>query len=163
MRELLKKYPWAGWVLAAALLGVTVWLWIGRSANESPYSPERMQQSVTIKYTDTGETATMPRGRFEKMLREMGGKLDPNVGLLNPKTGKPTGFLFNQAEWDETIKRVNAAIDTARAKLPDDIRKTLTDKPVALPEGPDPKDGDKKNAPAANQPPASAEPPKNPK
>ena len=118
MREFLKKHPSLGWILCAALLGVTAWLWFKRGAEESPFSPERMQEMVTIKYADTGETAQMPRGRFEKMLRDAGTKLDPQQGLINPKTGKPTGFLFDQREWEQAVARVNEQIDRARAKLP---------------------------------------------
>jgi hypothetical protein len=137
MREFLKKNPWLGWVLCVVLLGISAWRWFG-GTETSPFSPERMQETVTIKYTDTGDTAEMPRGRFEKMLRDAGTKLDPNQGLINPKTGKPTGFLFNQKEWEDAVARVNEAVDRARAKLPDSVRKTIKDKPAALPEGPDP-------------------------
>ncbi|MEI7656451.1 MAG: hypothetical protein WCK33_00110 [Phycisphaerae bacterium] len=158
MREFLKKHPSLGWILCAALLGVTAWLWFKRGAEESPFSPERMQEMVTIKYADTGETAQMPRGRFEKMLRDAGTKLDPQQGLINPKTGKPTGFLFDQREWEQAVARVNEQIDRARAKLPEDVRRQIKDGPGNLPAGPEPAGG-------TSGPPAGAEPsaPKNPR
>ena len=138
MRNFLKKHPLVGWGLCLALLAATAWLWLGRERGESALSPERMQETVTIKYADTGETAQMPRGRFEKMLRDAGSKLDPAHGLVNPKTGKPTGFLFDQREWEEAIARVNEQVDRARAKLPEDVRKTLDQRPGNLPPGPNP-------------------------
>ena len=138
MREVLRKRPWLGWGLSLVLFVVIAWLWLGRGQSESPLSPERMQETVTIKYADTGETAQMPRGRFEKMLRDTGAKLDPSQGLVNPKTGKPTGFLFDQREWEEAVARVNEQMDRARAGLPDDVRKTLDERPASLPKGPDP-------------------------
>jgi len=159
MREFLKKNPWLGWVLCVVLLGVSAWRWFGAAAG-SPFSPDRMQEMVTIKYTDTGDTAEMPRGRFEKILRDAGTKLDPNQGLINPKTGKPTGFLFNQKEWEEAVGRVNEAVDRARAKLPESVRKTLKDTPGALPEGPSGDEGSTDSAPVPT--PADGAP-KNPK
>lgn len=138
MREYLKKHPSLGWILCGVLVAVTAWMWFRRVTEESPFSPERMQQMVTIKYADTGETAQMPRGRFEKMLRDAGTKLDPKQGLVNPATGKPTGFLFDQREWEEAVSRVNEQIDRARSKLPEEVRKTLNEAPANLPAGPDP-------------------------
>ncbi len=138
MRDLLRKNPWIGWTLCGVLFLACGFLWWDRSRGGSPFSPERMQEMVSIKYTDTGEVATMPRGRFEKLLREGGTKLDPSKGLINPKTGQPTGFLFNQKEWDESIARVNSAIDRARANLPESVRKSLSDAPGPPPGGPRP-------------------------
>jgi len=159
MREFLKKNPWLGWVLCVVLLGVSAWRWFGGSGG-SPFSPDRMQEMVTIKYTDTGDTAEMPRGRFEKMLRDAGTKLDPNQGLINPKTGKPTGFLFNQREWEEAVGRVNEAVDRARAKLPESVRKTLKDTPGTLPQGPEAGSDGSESAPI---PTPADNAPKNPK
>lgn len=136
MREYLKKYPWLGWALCLVLLFVTGFLWWDRSRSDSPFSPDRMLEEVTIKYSDTGETVTMARGRFEKMLRSTGEKIDPSQGLINPKTGQATGFLFNQAEWDASVKRVNDLIDEKRANLPENVRKTLNESPKPLPTGP---------------------------
>lgn len=141
VRDYLKKHPMLGWGLCLVLLGVTAWLWLGRGGGESPLSTDRMQEMVTIRYADTGETAQMPRGRFEKMLRDAGTKLDPLQGLTNPKTGKPTGFLFDQQEWEQAIARVNEQIDRARAKLPEEVRKTLNEAPGRLPTGPEPSGG----------------------
>ncbi len=108
LRDAINQRPWLGWVVAGVILGLAVLIYIRRSSSDSPYSPERMVQSVTIKYSDTGDEEQMPRGRFEKMLAEQPGKLDPAKGLLNPKTGQPTGFLYNKAEWEETCNRINA-------------------------------------------------------
>jgi hypothetical protein len=159
MREYLKKYPWLGWALCLVLLCLTGYLWWDRSRNDSPFSPDRMLEEVTIKYSDTGETVTMPRGRFEKMLRSTGEKIDPSKGLINPKTGQPTGFLFHQAEWETSVKRVNDLIDQQRAKLPENVRKSLNETPKPLPQGP----ATDEEGNALPDQPAPAAPPKTPK
>lgn len=148
MSEFLNKRPWLAWALLTVLLGVTAFIWIRRGAGESALSPERMQETVTIKYADTGDTVQMPRGRFEKLLRDAGTKLDPNQGLINPTTGKPTGFLFDQREWEQAVARVNEQIDRARAELPESVRKTLDDAPGNPPTGPDPAGGNAGGSPA---------------
>lgn len=108
MRELLNSKPWIGWAVAGALLVLAIVLYITRSGGGGdPESPERMQEVVVIKFTDTGDELEMPRGRMEKQLRERGGTLDTDAGITNPKTGKPTGFPFKRNEWEETIKRIN--------------------------------------------------------
>src|SRR5207253_662796 len=92
-REFMNKSPWMGWALAALLLCVSVVFFIrARGPGSDPYSPERMRQMVTIRFTDTDEEVTMPRGTVDKDLRRQGDHLDPSKGIVNPKTGKPTGF-----------------------------------------------------------------------
>jgi hypothetical protein len=108
IREFLNKKPWVGWALAVVLLGVSVFFYFrSRRAGEDPYSPARMTEMVTIRFTDTEDEMTIPRGRLDKELRRQGDQLDPSKGIINPKTGKPTGFLFDKKEWDEWIARIN--------------------------------------------------------
>ncbi|MBI1189159.1 MAG: hypothetical protein GC200_00535 [Tepidisphaera sp.] len=107
VREVINKKPWLGWTLAGVLFAVMVYMFVRGGRNTDPYSPERMTEMVTIRFADTGDEMTIPRGRMDKMLRERGSSLDPNEGIINPKTGKPTGFLFNKKEWDEWVKRIN--------------------------------------------------------
>ncbi len=137
MKDFFKKGSWVSWAICAVLLLATAWLWWDRSVHESPFTPERMKEEVSIKYTDTGDVVTMPRGRFEKLLRDPGTKLDPGKGLINPKTGQPTGFLYSQREWEEAVKRVNEAVDRSRASLPENVRQRLDkEAAAALPTGP---------------------------
>jgi len=106
-RDFVNKSPWIGWCVAAAILAVAVYLYIRTPANESPYSPERMREDVSIKFTDTGDVVEMSRGELDRMLRRRGEKIDGSVGILNPKTNQPTGFLYDKEEWDVMIARIN--------------------------------------------------------
>jgi hypothetical protein len=108
LRSLLKDSPWLGWVVAALCLGVAGYMTFRQFRPADVMSPERMRDVLTIRYADTGEVVEIPRGRLDKMLRTQGGLLDPNVGLINPKTNQPTGFLFNKDEWNDLVGRINA-------------------------------------------------------
>ncbi len=106
MRDLLSKYPWLGWAIAGLLFALTLWL-IFRPRNAGEYDPDRMKDMLTIRYTDTDEVEKIPRGRLDQMLRRSGDNLDPTKGIINPKTGKPTGFLVDEDEWSSMIERIN--------------------------------------------------------
>ena len=115
IREFINKSPWMGWAFAALLLGATVFFFLrSRSGGSDPYSPARMTEMVTIRFTDTDDEITMPRGTMDKELRRQGDKLDPTKGITNPKTGKPTGFLFDKEEWDAMIARINKEKEEAK-------------------------------------------------
>jgi hypothetical protein len=115
IRETMNKKPWIGWVVALFLLGVAVFFFFrSRSAGADPYSPARMTEMVTIRFTDTDDEITIPRGRLDKELRRQGEHLDPSQGYINPKTGKPTGFLFDKKEWDDMIARINKEKEEAK-------------------------------------------------
>ncbi len=122
LRESINQKPWLGWAVAAVLFCVAA-LFALRSFFPSGdiYSGDSMSEMVTIKFTDTGETMEIPRGRLIKQLLDDGGTLDPSKGIMNPKTKQPTGFLFNKSEWESMIKSLIA--DRAEAK------------PVAAPAG----------------------------
>ncbi|MFZ4574489.1 MAG: hypothetical protein ACOYN0_08835 [Phycisphaerales bacterium] len=107
VRELLAKNPWIGWIFAVMFLGLAVFIYFKRSGSDDPYSPDRMVELVTIKFVDTGDEIQIPRGRLDKELRGRGGSLNPEEGIINPKTGKPTGFPFDKDEWSEWIARIN--------------------------------------------------------
>jgi hypothetical protein len=117
-RAILEKKPWIGWAVAGVFLVLAVWIYMRRTTSSDPYSPERMTEMVTIKFTDTGDEVDMPRGRLDKELRQSGGKLDPTKGVVNPKTGQPTGFPFNKAEWNEWITRINTEREAAAKSGP---------------------------------------------
>lgn len=138
IREQMEKKPWLGWSVAGVLLLVAVFIYIRRSSNDDPYSPERMTEMVTIKFTDTGDEIEIPRGRLDKELRGRGGALDPSQGVINPKTGAATGFPFNKREWEDWIKRVNedkvaAAAANTEGKNPADRTKVVRPDPGATP------------------------------
>ena len=108
-RQILEQRPWVGWALAGVLLLAAVYIYVSRSSPTNvQYGQEYMTQMVVVKYADTGDEVEMPRGRFEKLLRESSqGSLEASKGLINPKTSLPTGFLFNKSDWDKTIERIN--------------------------------------------------------
>lgn len=87
-----------------ALSAVTIFM---QNRGDSPYSPESMTEMLTIRYTDTNEVERIPRGRLDKMLRGRT-NFDPAEGIINPKTGKPTGFLVDEDEWTAMLARIKA-------------------------------------------------------
>jgi hypothetical protein len=114
VRDVLNKYPWLGWVIALLLLGLSIWLYVARTRGAGDYDPDRMKDMLTIRYTDTDEVEKIPRGRLDQMLRRSGDSLDPTKGIINPKTGKPTGFLVDEDEWTTMIERINREKDAVR-------------------------------------------------
>ncbi|MBS0187665.1 MAG: hypothetical protein JSS51_06320 [Planctomycetes bacterium] len=118
IREILQK-PWFGWSIAGiAILFALFTVYRYGFAGDGPYDPRRLQQEVVIHFTDTGEDLKMPRGQFEAMLRERGKSLNPNQGITNPATGKPTGFLVAKHEWEETVQRIKAEADSTAQLSP---------------------------------------------
>jgi hypothetical protein len=107
VRQMLNK-PWVGWAMFALLLGAAVFYFLRGGRGTDPYTPERMQETVTIRFTDTNDEIEMTRGQLDKELRRRGDTLDPTQGIINPKTGAPTGFLFNKSEWETMVARINA-------------------------------------------------------
>jgi len=107
LREKLQSNPWIGWCVAIAALCLSGFLMYRNfSGGESPYSPERMREKVTIKFTDTGDTMEMYRGDLDYEIRTRGEGLDKAKGIINPKTGQPTGFPYNPDDWDGMIDRI---------------------------------------------------------
>lgn len=107
IRDFVNKSPWVGWIVAGLILVVAAFMFFKRPSNESPYSPERMREKVTIKFTDTGDELEMTRGDLDRMLRRRGEVIDGGQGIINPKTNQPTGFLYDKSEWDAMIVRIN--------------------------------------------------------
>lgn len=105
IREFINKSPWLGWALAACLLLAGGFMYMRLRPGNAPYSLQRMTENVTIRCTETGKEWTMPRGRMEKELFGRGGQIDPAVGLINPDTGRATGFPVD--DWKETVDRIN--------------------------------------------------------
>jgi hypothetical protein len=123
LRELLSNSPWIGWIVAAAFLGLSVVIYLRLSGSNDAYSVERMSEMVTIKCIETGDEWEMTRGLMEQQLRRRGGTLTPTDGIMNPNTGRPTGFPFNKSEWERTIERINrekASVTDRRESAPQD-------------------------------------------
>lgn len=107
LRDMMNKSPWVGWATAGVLLLGSIFMFVRGGRGSDPYSPDRMKESVTIKFTDTGDEITMTRGQLDREMRRSADKLDAGKGIINPKTGQPTGFPFDKDEWDQMISRIN--------------------------------------------------------
>lgn len=108
--EQIKEKPWTGWALAGVILIGAVVMYIrltGGSGGE--FTGGSLGEMITIKYTDTEDEERMTRGDLlKRMLRDSGGgPIDPSRGLVNPKSGKPTGFLHDKGTWDRLVRDVN--------------------------------------------------------
>lgn len=104
-----KSSTWK-WIATAVLLFAGALL-LARLIVRAPAS-ERLAQTVTIRYEDTGEETKINRGMFEKILLEQAvlKPLDPSKGLVNPKTNTQTGFPIDRELWNRLIKEINAAV-----------------------------------------------------
>ena len=108
--EQVKEKPWTGWALAGVILIGAVVMYIRLTGGGGgDFDGNSMGQMITIKYTDTDEEEQMTRGELlKRMLTDSGGAaIDPNKGIVNPKTGKPTGFLHDKGKWNTLVKDVN--------------------------------------------------------
>lgn len=128
IRDVMQQKPWIGWAVALVLFAVSAFLIIrGNRGSGGSYSPERLREIVTIRYSDTGDEVKIGRGEFERRLRlESTGVIDVTKGLTNPKTQQPTGFLVDADGWKSTVDRINAerqkmgSTDAQRAARPGD-------------------------------------------
>ncbi len=121
IREEINRRPWLGWAVAGVLvvLGVVAFIFRTSGGTGDAYDGSRMTQMVTIKYTDTGDTEEVHRGRLiKRMLDENKGKIDPNKGLINPKTQQPTGFFYDKAEWEALVKQLNDDLEAGAKSNP---------------------------------------------
>lgn len=105
IREVIRSKPWVGWAVAGVLLVVAVVVYMRPMGSRSAYTLDQLDQDVVIRDRETGEEWTIKRGRLEAILWEREGRLDPDVGLPNPKTGTLTGFP--KSDWEETVERIN--------------------------------------------------------
>jgi hypothetical protein len=104
MREFLNKSPLLGWGVAAGVGVIAVVMFV-RSMGGGETS--ELTQDVTIRCSETGKEWTMPRGAMEKELMLRPYPVNPEEGLINPDTGKPTGFPVD--DWKLTVERVNSS------------------------------------------------------
>lgn len=103
LRDKMAEKPMLGWGIASVLLiAAAVLAWMRFTAKDET---GQLTQMVTIRCSETGETWQVLRGIMEKELYLRPLPVDPNEGLMNPKTGKRTGFPIDQ--WKETVQRIN--------------------------------------------------------
>lgn len=117
-RETLQKKPWVGWLIfgpLATAAAVVVYFQIVRT---DPTDNGRLAQELTLRCEESGFEFKLDRGRMEQHLyiESNNGPLDPKKGMPNPKTGKPTCFPSDRADWEATIARINKERSDAEAK-----------------------------------------------
>lgn len=103
MREFFKSRPLLGWGLAALLMVATAYF-VYRNLTSDEVN--QLTSTVTIRCAETGKTWQMPRGLMERELYDRSFPVDSSQGIINPDTGKPTGFPVD--DWKQTIERINA-------------------------------------------------------
>jgi len=107
IRQMMREKPWIGWIVALIAIAAAGFMMFNNTRPEGMFTPERMQEIITIKYMDTGDEERIARGRVDRMLRDQGGNLDSSKGLINPKTGVASGFPVDKDDWEKWIKRIN--------------------------------------------------------
>jgi len=104
----LEKNPWVGWIVALSAIGFAIAMSFGVFKEQPRDSMELLSQHVTIQCTETGETWSMTRGEFERLLMMQPGQIDPNAGIPSQfAEGRLTGVLVNDTEWRETVAHIN--------------------------------------------------------
>jgi hypothetical protein len=108
MRDLLNKSPLLGWIVAAAVAVLAVVMFVrGMGGGETA----ELTEEVTIRCSETGKEWKMVRGAMERELMLRPFPIKPDEGMINPDTGKPTGFPVD--DWKLTVERVNSSRDPA--------------------------------------------------
>ena len=100
----MQKNPMAGWGVAALLMLVAAVMVYTRLTAKTETA--QLTELITVRDSETGDTWQVPRGVMEKELYLRAYPVDPNQGLVNPKTGKPNGFPVDA--WKQTVTRINA-------------------------------------------------------
>lgn len=110
--------PAVGWSVAGiAILVAALIFWRSVTSRDS-YDISRLSQTVTVRFTDTNNEIKLTRAEFEKQLRALPGTLSTSSGIINPKTGKPTGILVATADWEEVVNRINGERTWAQENSP---------------------------------------------
>jgi len=113
VRELLKNGA-IGWTVAGLCLLLALTFLYRAMFATNTYDLARLSEEVTVRFTDTDDEIKLRRGEFEKRLRQQPEALSKTAGLINPKTGKPTGILVATREWEETVDRLNEEREWAK-------------------------------------------------
>jgi hypothetical protein len=108
IREFINKQPMLGWGVAVVAVVLAAFTFF---RNVSGGETAELTQDVTIRCRETGKEWKMTRGAMEKQLMLRAYPVNPDEGLVNPDTGKPTGFPID--DWKATVDRCN----TMRAPL----------------------------------------------
>lgn len=116
-REILSK-PGVGWSVAGVAIIFAVFMLWRSLSSDSPYDQARLGETVTVRFSDTGEEIKLMRGDFERQLRDSPGQLSIGGGIINPKTGKPSGVLVATREWEEVVHRINEERAWAQQNTP---------------------------------------------
>jgi apolipoprotein N-acyltransferase len=122
LRKFMQDNPMLGWALASVfILAAAVMIYM-RITHKS--ETLQLTELITIRCSETGYEWQVPRGVMEKELYLRPYPVDPNQGLINPKTGKATGFPVDA--WKQTVDRVNAERN-------EDVRPAAAAPPVPAP------------------------------
>jgi hypothetical protein len=111
-RAFMQQNPMVGWGFAAVLMLFAAGMLYMRLTAKTEVA--QLTEMVTLRDAETGDTWQLPRGVMEKELYMRAPPIDPNQGLVNPKTGKANGFPVDA--WKETVQRINE--DVARNDAP---------------------------------------------
>lgn len=136
LRRLLRERPIVGWIVAAIAIAVAVYFAFFSAPRNTMYAPDMMRQMVTIRFSDTEDTIEIPRGTLLRDMARGGKTIDPTQGIINPKTGKPTGFPFDKGEWEAMVARINKDLESVRKKHPGMTPQAPPDSGRGLPAGP---------------------------
>jgi hypothetical protein len=100
--DYMNKHPKVGWGVAGGILVLALLVFI---LNRPSSETNELAETVTIRCRETGQEWTMTRGAMEKQLMLRSYPVNPEEGLLNPDTGRPTGFPVD--DWNKTVKMIN--------------------------------------------------------
>lgn len=92
-------------LIAILVVGVLFFIFRGGSSGD-PYSLSNMTRVVSVKFADTGEKVEMRWGEIETEIIRRPGMPSETEGLVNPKTGKLTGFPTDREAWIQMIERL---------------------------------------------------------
>lgn len=112
LREIMNEKPAVAWGGIGAILLLAFGMIFFRGLGGADTS---LQGGVQVTFADTGETVSVQRGRLEAELLDHVGDVSVETKLVNPKTGKPSGRIANESDWNATVKRINAMKAESRA------------------------------------------------
>jgi hypothetical protein len=112
-RDALKEKPAIGYGIAGAVLLVAVVIAVVR-LDLGGSGPRIATNRITVRFEDTGEEMEFDKVLIERGLRDRTPPLDASVGIVNPKTDKPTGFPKDRDWWKQAIDRASSEAIAAK-------------------------------------------------
>lgn len=105
LRQALNERPALGWGVAAivAVLAIAIFMYRNIAGDET----RELSSEITLRCSETGKEITLPRGAVEKQLMGRDYPVNPDEGLINPDTGKPT--MFPVDDWKSMVMTVNSS------------------------------------------------------